>query len=91
MGNKAIKPPTVQFVRSEGNGLQTVGQIVAVIGVIASLLVLFMGGSPLVHLLLPIGLLVAILGYVQQIAAATSASYLLAMNVSRSVEDPNES
>ncbi len=68
--------------------MQIIGSVLAVIGAVASILVIFTGGATAVHLMLPIGLLVAIAGYLKQIAAATAASYALAKQNFEAAEKP---
>lgn len=80
MTTKFSTPPTVQHVQNEGTAFQTTGMVLAAIGLIGGLVILFASGSPVLLGLIPIGLLVAITGYLKQIAAATIASYVLASN-----------
>ncbi|UXN31015.1 hypothetical protein [Glutamicibacter sp. M10] len=75
-----ITHPSSQYVQNEGSALQTIGVIVAVIGLLIGGIVIINDGSPVFIGLLPIGLLVAITGYLKQIAAATTASYILALD-----------
>ncbi|WP_404291196.1 hypothetical protein [Glutamicibacter arilaitensis] len=89
MGKNTYTPPTVKHVQSEGGVLQTIGLLVAAIGLLLAIAIALSGGTPVLFALVPIGLLTAITGYLKQIAAATSASYVLAMNaVPTKVETP---
>ncbi|MGH3653422.1 hypothetical protein [Glutamicibacter sp.] len=86
MGKNNYAPPSVQHVQTEGSVLQTVGMVLAAIGLTVGILVALIGGTSVLLALVPIGLLAAITGYLKQIAVATSASYLLAMNGTSATE-----
>lgn len=80
MGKNTYTPQSVAHVQNEGNVLQTIGMVVAAIGVIGGIVVGIAGGSAVLFALIPIGLLCAITGYLKQIATATAATYTLAAN-----------
>ncbi|MGP9782638.1 hypothetical protein ACT3UQ_09270 [Glutamicibacter sp. AOP12-B1-11] len=86
MSKDYFTPPTVQHVQTEGGLLQVVGKVLTACGLVIGLVVLFLGGNPALLSLVPLGLLITIAGYVQQIAVATAASYLLAMNEAGSAD-----
>lgn len=80
MGKNNYTVPTAKHVQNEGGVLQTIGLLVATIGLLLAIAIALTGGTPVLFALVPIGLLTAITGYLKQIAAATSASYVFAMN-----------
>jgi|GEM_PF-5185107 len=87
MGKNNYTPPSVKHVQAEGSVLQTIGIVVAAVGLILGILIAITGSTPVLLALVPIGLLTAITGYLKQIAMATSASYLLAMNSASAPEE----
>lgn len=80
MSLKIHKTPSIQYVQNEGSAFQVTGMVLAGVGLIGGLVILIASGSAVLLGLVPIGLLVAMTGYLKQIAAATTASYILASN-----------
>lgn len=90
MTNNAFTPPSAGTIQTEGNTLQVVGLVAAGIGLAISVLIIIVGGSALVHLILPVGLLTAAVGYLKQIAAATAGLYVLNLNEVTEEDIPHE-
>lgn len=76
-GNPAV--PSADLVTTAGDRLEQTGVVLAGLGLVLGLLLLFLAQTPVLLGLIPLGLLVMIAGHTKKTATATAAMLILQM------------